>query len=112
MTTPDLSFIIPTKYKPWVALIGSLLTFAVPTATQIAADLGQPWPAVLAAVLALLTWFGVYKVPYAPPGTVLVPKESVKPPLRTVNDVTVVRGGNYNGTSAMSPPVVYKNPWR
>lgn len=86
MTTPDLSFIIPTKYKPWVGALGALLTFIVPTLTEVVAELDQPWPAVFAAVLAGLTWLGIYKVPYAPSGTVLAPdtpavrEAAVEPP--------------------------------
>ena len=92
MTTPDLSFVIPTKWKPWVGAVGALLTFIIPTVTEVAADLPAPWPAVIAAVVAALTWLGVYKVPYAPPNTVLV-HESEAPP----NPL---------------PPTGYQNPWK
>ena len=96
MTTPDLSFVIPTKWKPWVGAVGALLTFIVPTVTEMSADLPAPGPAVIAAVLAALTWLGIYKVPYAPPGAVLVPEVAVTPevPAPKVNE------GDY------------RNPWQ
>jgi hypothetical protein len=52
--------------KSWVGLIGSLLTFIIPWAVQVSTTLPPPWPALIAAVVALLTAFGVYQAPYAP----------------------------------------------
>jgi len=52
--------------KAWVGLIGSLLTFIVPWVVQYSAFLPAPWPAVIAAVVAVLTFFGVYHAPYQP----------------------------------------------
>lgn len=96
MTSPefDITTVIPTKYKPWVGAIGSLLTFIVPTVTTYATGLPQPWPVVIAGVIAGLTWLGIYNAPYKPTGTVLVP-ESVVPP-------------------TPEPPAggEYKNPWK
>lgn len=81
MTTPsfDITTIVPKKWKPWVGLIGALLTFIVPTLTQVTADLPQPWPVVIAAVIAGLTWLGIYKAPYVPTDAVMVPKAEVTP---------------------------------
>lgn len=52
--------------KAWVALVGSLLTFVVPTLLAASASWPAPWPAVLGAVVAVLTAFGVYRAPYQP----------------------------------------------
>ena len=92
MTTPDLSFIIPTKYKAIVGLIGTGLSFAVPLVLQYTDSLPAPWPAVIGFVLWVLTVLGIYHAPYAPPGAVLVPPTAVKPP----------------------PPAAgeYRNPWQ
>jgi len=55
--------------KSWVALIGSLLTFIIPWVVQVSANLPAPWPALVGAVVALLTAFGVYRAPYQPAPT-------------------------------------------
>jgi len=55
--------------KAWVALIGSLLTFIVPTLLAASASWPAPWPAVLGAVVAVLTALGVYRAPYQPTTT-------------------------------------------
>jgi hypothetical protein len=52
--------------KSWVALIGSLLAFIVPWVVQVSVGLPAPWPALVGAVVALLTAFGVYQAPYRP----------------------------------------------
>lgn len=100
MTTPDLSFIIPSKAKAWVGLVGAGLSFVVPFILEATEGLPAPWPAIIGAVLWLLTALGVYKAPYRPTGTVLVPEEAVTPPVRSTGDVTVVREGEY------------RNPWK
>lgn len=111
MTTPDLSFIIPSKAKAWVGLVGTGLSFVVPLILEVTDGLPSPWPAVIGAVLWILTALGIYRVPYAPKGTVLVPEETVAPPLRTVEStgggsITVVRGDSGGGGGS------YQNPWR
>lgn len=75
MTTPsfDIGSIVPLKYKPLVGLIGAALTFIVPTVLTYSTQLPQPWPWVIAGVVALLTSVGIYKAPYTPQGTVLAP---------------------------------------
>ena len=56
--------------KSWVALLGSLATFIVPWIVQYSAFLPAPWPAVIGAVVAILTAVGVYHAPYQPmPGS-------------------------------------------
>jgi hypothetical protein len=55
-----------TAGKTWVALLGSLLTFAVPFVVQLTAGLPEPWPALIGAAVALATALGVYHAPYAP----------------------------------------------
>lgn len=52
--------------KAWVSLAGALLTVAVPSVVSVSDSLPAPWPAVIAAVIAVLTALGVYKVPNAP----------------------------------------------
>ena len=52
--------------KTWKSLIGSILTLVIPYLLQISPSFPAPWPAVIGAVLAVLTAFGVYKVPNAP----------------------------------------------
>lgn len=52
--------------KSWVALIGSFLTFIVPWVVQYSSLLPAPWPAVIGAVVAVLTAVGVYHAPYQP----------------------------------------------
>lgn len=70
----DLSTIVPTKYKTIVGLVGALLSFLVPLITSVQDYLPAPWPAVIGVVLSVLTALGVYKAPYQPQGTVLVPE--------------------------------------
>ena len=56
--------------KSWVALFGSLLTFVIPTLVQMSTTWPEPWPAVIGAVVAVLTAIGVYHAPYRPvPGS-------------------------------------------
>ncbi|ANW64028.1 hypothetical protein BCA37_10850 [Mycobacterium sp. djl-10] len=97
MTRPqiDLSGIIPTKWKPWVGVIGAALAYVIPWVTQAAAGLPQPWPTVIALVILVLTWLGIYKVPYAPKGTVLVPE-------------TVI--AHDGGAEVQLPPTAYQHP--
>lgn len=52
-----------TPAKAVVGLIGSLLTFIIPFIVQISGALPPQWQAVIGGVVALLTAFGVYKVP-------------------------------------------------
>jgi hypothetical protein len=91
MTT---SVIPPSTAKSWVALVGSALAVAVPLVLSVATYLPEPWPAVVGAVIALLTAAGVYKAPYKPADTVIAPTTSVDPP---------------------APPPIsdgYENPWK
>ncbi len=64
--------------KSWVALIGSLLTLIVPWVVTATAHLPAPWPALVGAVVAVLTALGVYRAPYRP-----VPSGQTKPPKNT-----------------------------
>lgn len=52
--------------KAWVSLVGSLLTVIIPLLVQVSASLPQPWPSLIGAIVALLTAFGVYRVPNKP----------------------------------------------
>lgn len=74
MTTPDLSGLIPAKYKTIVGVIGSLLSFIVPLVLSVEQYLPSPWPSVIGGVLVVLTGLGIYHAPYKPAGTVLVPE--------------------------------------
>lgn len=49
--------------KAWVGLVGSFLTFIVPWVVQYSSLLPAPWPAVIGAVVAVLTAVGVYHAP-------------------------------------------------
>lgn len=52
--------------KSWTALAGSLLTFIIPTLVSVSTSWPEPWPAVIGAVVAILTAVGVYHAPYRP----------------------------------------------
>lgn len=52
--------------KAWAALIGSFLTFVIPTLVSVSANWPPPWPAVLSCAVAVLTALGVYNAPYRP----------------------------------------------
>jgi hypothetical protein len=80
MTTPvPTDPATPSKSKSWVALVGSVLAFAIPLLVQFQGFLPQPWPALIGGLIALLTMFGVYKAPYKPKDTVLVHEDAVPP---------------------------------
>ena len=95
MTTP-ITTINPSKSKTWIAVIGGLLTVIVPLVLSVSTYLPDPWPAVLGAVVALLTALGVYKAPYKPEGTSVVSTAE----LREI------------ATPTPPPPGGYQNPWR
>lgn len=97
MTAP-LEDIVPLKYKAYVGLVGSFLTFIVPSVVEYTANLDQPWPTIIGAVVALLTALGVYKAPYKPGGTVIAPAEVPAPTMET--------SGEYR------PGDDYQNPWK
>jgi hypothetical protein len=65
--------VVPSKFKTYVALAGSILSFVVPLIVSVENYLPAPWPAVIGGVIALLTAAGVYKAPYVPPGATVVP---------------------------------------
>jgi hypothetical protein len=107
---PDLSYLIPSKWKTVVGLIGSALSFAVPYVLQVTDGLPDPWPVVIGIVLFILTTLGVYRAPYKPADTVLVHKSEV--PKGTPTDEMA---------TAKTPPVVnpvgpaktdFRNPWK
>lgn len=102
MTAPDLSYLIPSKWKAVVALVGSALSFLVPYILEVTNGLPAPWPAVVGVVLFILTAFGAYKAPYKPPGTVLAPAEAIPPGTPTDKGVAPV----------VPEPGKYRNPWR
>lgn len=52
--------------KSWVALLGSILTLVIPWVVSASASFPEPWPAVVGAVVAILTAVGVYHAPYSP----------------------------------------------
>lgn len=59
--------------KTWVGLLGSFLTFIIPWVLQESDHLPQPWPYVIAAVVAVLTAVGIYHAPYQPVSKVADP---------------------------------------
>lgn len=106
MTTPafDIGSIVPLKYKPLVGLIGAALTFIIPTVLQYSTSLPDPWPWVIAAVVALLTWLGIYKAPYVPQGTVLAPDTPAVASAAAQSSVAPVVNPDTGGA--------YRNPWQ
>lgn len=98
-TTPDLSSLMPSKWKAIVGFVGTGLSFLVPLILEVSSDLPDPWPAVIGVVLWLLTALGVYHAPYKPTGTVIVPESVV--PASVPTDV-----------NPAPPPGGYTNPWR
>lgn len=91
MTTP-INTIKPSKSKTWIAAIGGLLTVLVPMLLSVSTSLPEPWPAIVGAVVAILTATGVYKAPYQPEGTTVVPTaelEQIATPLPPSNEPTV-----------------------
>lgn len=77
MTTPDLSGIIPTRYKTLATIIGTGLSFVVPLLLNVTDSLPAPWPAVIGVILWVLTALGVYHAPYLPKNTVIAPAPPV-----------------------------------
>lgn len=75
--TPVVTTVEPTKAKSWVALLGSVMTFLVPMLVSAQEYLPDPWPAVIGAVLAVCTYFGVRQTRNVPKGTVAVPGDQV-----------------------------------
>lgn len=101
MTAPfDITTIIPTKYKAWVGLVGSVLTLIVPFVLQAEQYLPTGVNLAIGGVLAVLTFLGIYKAPYAPPNTVLV-HESVVNQAPDLPDVTPQNPAQPG----------YQNPW-
>lgn len=90
----DVTSILPLKYKSIVGFIGAALTYIVPEVLQHDAGLPSPIPQVIAAVVAALTFLGVYHASYAPSGTVLAPAPTTPAPA----EAPVVRGS-------------WRNPW-
>lgn len=75
---PDLSGLIPSKWKAWVALIGTGLTFLVPFILEAQTALPPLWSAAVGLLLWVLTALGVLRAPYLKPGTVVTPETAVK----------------------------------
>lgn len=113
MTNPSVTIttIEPSKSKTWVAVIGGLLTVAIPLILSVSEALPEPWPAVIGAVVAVLTATGVYKAPYKPQGTTVVATRDLEQ-IATPTPAPDV-------PDAPETPVVhptpglggYKNPW-
>jgi hypothetical protein len=91
MTTPTPK---PSKFKTYVALAGSLLSFAIPLLLSVEQYLPPQWAAVIGGVIALLTAFGVYHAPYTKPAAPVV--ADVTPQARSLPP-------NADGT--------YQSPW-
>lgn len=125
MTTPDISDIVPLKYKAWVGLFGSLLTLVVPAALDATSTLDQPWPTVIGLVVALLTTLGIYKAPYKPTGTTLAidPRTPVidlpaveevlaPPPVATTNPAAVADQVPTEESTPDDDSDYYPSPWK
>jgi hypothetical protein len=92
--TPDLESLVPLRWKTWIALAGSVLSFVVPLVVSVQDYLPAPWPAVIGTGIAVLTALGVYHAPY------------VKPEARIAPDTPAV------AAAAQEPPEGYQNPWQ
>lgn len=106
MTTPDLSSLVPSKWKTIVGLVGTGLSFLVPLILEVSSDLPDPWPAVIGVVLWLLTALGIYHAPYKPVGTVLAPASVI--PANVPTDIDPA-------ADPALPPGGYtkpQNPWK
>jgi hypothetical protein len=97
MTTPNLSNLVPLKWKTWVATVSGVLTLLVPYVLEASNYLDSPWPLVVGAVIAVLGALGVYKAPYVAPGQVLAPNTPA-----------------VQSAAQKAPPVEgsYTNPWQ
>lgn len=118
MTSPQfkLEDIVPLKYKPLVGFVGTLLGFIVPTVVAHAADLPDPWPYVIATVVAGLTYLGIYRVPYVPTSAVLAPEKVITPDGSEVHlpQVTsdLAKGKITVSQTPTYPSGGYQNPWK
>lgn len=109
---PTITTLEPSKSKTWIAAIGGALTVIVPIMLSVSTNLPEPWPAVISAVVAVLTAVGVYRAPYRPQGTTVVPTAELKqvatplPPTKggtTISDVPRPTPGLGGGQ--------YDDPW-
>jgi hypothetical protein len=106
---PVVTTVEPTNAKTWAAVIGTVLTVAVPYVLQVATYLPAPWPAVVGGVIGVLTILGVYKVPnHDPANTSIVPNDQI---------TTLPPGVGYTPVPDRPvPPTVaprkYTNPYR
>lgn len=75
---PTITTVEPSKSKTWIAALGGALTVIVPIVLSLSTSLPEPWPALIAAVVAVLTAVGVYKAPYRPNGTTVVPTRELE----------------------------------
>lgn len=110
MSSPlNIETIVPAKWKPYIGLVGSVASFAVPYLIKAEEWLPSPWPVVIAAVIAGLTFLGIYKAPYVPPGAVLAPNT----PAVAVAAQAAVTQEAVSQASATNPlaNVPYKDPW-
>lgn len=105
--TPDITEIVPSKLKPWVGLVGSLLTLGVPYVLSVSDSLPAPWPLVVGLVIAVLGALGIYKAPYKPTGTVL----AVDPKAEKVSDSVPANAPVAVHPNDAPPAGGYQNPW-
>lgn len=106
MTTPTITTIEPSKSKTWVAVVGTVLTALIPYVLQAAEYVPDPWPLVIGGVIAVLTALGVYKAPYKPEGTSVVPNSEL-------NQVAVPLPPVDKSEVSLPPaPGDYRNPWK
>lgn len=104
----DIGTILPTKWKPWIAALGGLLAYVIPTLSASAVDLPPLAQAAIALVIAVLTWLGVYRVPFAPKGA-----EAVIVPTTQATEVHDVQGVRNNPPLPPDAPARrWRSSWR
>jgi hypothetical protein len=104
MTTPVVTTVEPNKAKTWIAVVGGVFTVVVPLILSVANYLPDPWPAVVGGVVALLTAVGVYKAPYKPADTSIVPNDQI---------ITLPTGVGYTPVPDVPPPPGgYQSTWK
>lgn len=114
MTTPNptITTLEPSKSKTWIAAIGGALTIVVPIVLSVSTSLPDPWPALISAVVAVLTAVGVYKAPYRPEGTTVVPTRELEQVATPLSPTSTSVSSIAQDTGHIGPATGRKSSWR